>query len=58
MAQSSFLSRWTGRPEAGDAPSADSDLPAQESSAPLRRRNQLLGLVHLTVPGTDLPRIG
>ena len=41
MAQSSFLSRWTGRPEGGDPPSPDPDRPAQELPPPVKRRNLL-----------------
>jgi chromosome segregation ATPase len=41
MAHSSFLSRWTGRPEAGDEPSIDSERSAQELSPPPKRRSQL-----------------
>jgi hypothetical protein len=41
MAQSSFLSRWTGRPEAGGTPSPGPDRSSQEVSAPPTSRSQL-----------------
>ena len=41
MAQSSFLSRWTGRPEPGETPSPGSEQSSQEVSAPPTRRSQL-----------------
>jgi len=41
MAQSSFLSRWTGRPEAGENPIADPERPSQELPPTLKRRSQV-----------------
>jgi predicted nucleic acid-binding Zn-ribbon protein len=41
MAQSSFLSRWTGRPEAGENPIADMDRSPQEILPSLGRRSQV-----------------
>lgn len=40
MAQSSFLSRWTGRPNAGETPSPASDSPAQKGPAPETGRSR------------------
>jgi hypothetical protein len=41
MAQSSFLSRWTGRPEAGENPIIDPGRPPQELTPALGRRSQV-----------------
>jgi hypothetical protein len=41
MAQSSFLSRWTGRPEAGETASPDSEQPSHDVFAPEASRSQL-----------------
>ena len=41
MAQSSFLSRWTGRPEPDETPSPAPDQPAQEGFTPETSRSQL-----------------
>ena len=41
MAQSSFLSRWTGRPEPDETPLPSSEQPSQEVSAPPTSRSQL-----------------
>lgn len=41
MAQSSFLSWWTGRPEQGETPSPGPDGPAQETSVPPTHSSQL-----------------
>lgn len=41
MTQSSFLSRWTGRPEAGDNPSLEPERPMTEMPPPVKRRSQL-----------------
>jgi hypothetical protein len=41
MAQSSFLSRWTGRPESGETASPDSELLSHDMSAPEATRSQL-----------------
>src|SRR5512137_1543822 len=41
MAQSSFLSRWTGRPVPDETPSPAPDQPAQEGSAPETSRSHL-----------------
>ena len=40
MAQPSFLSRWTGRPEAGENPDIEPDRTLQELPPPLKRRSQ------------------
>jgi hypothetical protein len=41
MTQSSFLSRWTGRPEGGENPSLEPDRPMTEMPQPIKRRSQL-----------------
>jgi hypothetical protein len=40
MAQSSFLSRWTGRPESGETPSPASDQPSHDVSVPETSRSR------------------
>jgi hypothetical protein len=41
MPHSSFLSRWTGRPEPGDTPPSAPDRPSQDAPAPPPRQSQL-----------------